>query len=225
MMRPVTRRPLAAVSGLVGALVVGGVAQTFLWRWGLDGVGSVVGSQFTWVLLTFAVAWAWAEGRLLPGVAAGALTGLALVVSYYATQWLVDGRHAATEQFTDTGGLAWTVAAVGGGAVMGILGAMAGQARPSRARWRAVGITTPAVLVGAGPLLWLATQAEHLQVARVLWAAVVFGLVALALLAVAVRVCGPVASLQGLVVSAALGLAALGALLVLQTGGWLYLTF
>lgn len=213
-----------AVTGLLGAVFVGGISQTFLWRWGLEDVGSVTGSQFMWVLLAFGVSWAWARGRLAPGVAAGAVTGLALISSYYATQWLADGQHAATAQFSGTGGLAWSLSAILGGAVLGVLGALAGVDDPSMARWKAVGITTPAVVVGVGPLLWLVSQGDHLQVTRLLVAAGVFGLVAAVLVLVAIRACGPVASLQGMAVSVGLGLAALGGLLVLQTGGWLYLT-
>src|SRR3954452_1199126 len=108
------RRDVIATGAVVGAVVVGGISQTYLWRWGFDGLGNVLGSQFTWVLLTFAVAWAWARGRPLSGAAAGALTGSALIASYYATQWLADGRHAALAQLTKAGGFAWTAASIGG---------------------------------------------------------------------------------------------------------------
>jgi hypothetical protein len=224
-MRSVTRRTSVAALGLLGALFAGGVSQTFLWRWGLDGVSTVTDSQFLWVLLTFGVAWGWAEGRLAHGAAAGGLTGLALIASYYAMQWLADGRHAALAQFSKTGGLAWTVAAVGGGAVMGLCGALAGMDARERPRLKALGITIPAVIVGAGPVLWVLVGGAYLEPSRLLPAVVVFVLAGVALLVVAIRTCGPLAAAQAVAVSATCGAAALGALLVLQTQGWLYLTF
>ncbi|MEZ5097757.1 MAG: hypothetical protein R2731_17760 [Nocardioides sp.] len=36
-----------------------------------------------------------------------------LIASYYATQWLASGAHAALAQLTKTGGLAWATASVG----------------------------------------------------------------------------------------------------------------
>ncbi len=59
-----TRRGGVAALGLLGALLIGGVSQSFLWRWGLGGVSNVTDSQFMWVLLIFGVAWGWAEGRV-----------------------------------------------------------------------------------------------------------------------------------------------------------------
>jgi hypothetical protein len=210
---------------LLAALLVGGVSQTFFWRWGLDGLSNVTGSQFLWVLLTFGVAWGWAEGRLGQGAAAGALTGLALIVSYYLTQWVADGRHAALSQFSKSGGTAWTVAAVGGGAVMGLCGALASMDARTHPRLKAFGITTPAVVAGAGPVLWVLAEGMFLEPARLLPAVVVFAVAGLALLVVAVRACGALAAVQALAISAAIGAGALGVLLVLQTQGWLYLTF
>lgn len=220
-----TRRTSVAALGLLGALLAGGVSQTFLWRWGLDGVSHVTNSQFLWVLLTFGVAWGWAEGLLGQGAAAGALTGLALIASYYMTQWLADGRHAALAQFSKTGGMAWTVAAVGGGAAMGLCGALAGMDARERPRLKAIGITIPAVIVVAGPVLWVLAGGAYLDPSRLLPAVGVFVLAGVVLLVVAVRTCGPLAVVQGVAISATCGAAALGALLVLQTQGWLYLTF
>jgi len=219
------REGVVAALGLAGAALCGGVAQTFLWRWGADSLAAVLGSQFTWVLLTFAVSWAAARGRVGTGVAAGALTGLALIVSYYATQWLADGRHAALSQFTGTGGTAWTLAAVGGGAAMGVFGALAGRDAEQSPRLKALGISTPAVIVGAGAPLWLLYFEGSLGAARLLPAVVVFVAAGAALLLAAVRSCGLGPSLQGLVVSLGFAAAALGALMFLQTQGWLYLTF
>lgn len=220
-----THRSRVAALGLLGAVFVGGVSQTYLWRWGLDGLSDVTGSQFLWALLAFGVAWGWAGGRLGPGAAAGAVTGLALIVSYYATQWLADGRHAALSQFSKTGGVAWTLAAVGGGAVMGLCGALAGMRARDKPRLKALGITTPAVIVGAGPVLWVVVSGAYLDPARLLPAVAVFVLAGVALLVVAVRACGPAAAVQAAVVSVAVGAAALVTLLFLQIHGWLYLTF
>jgi hypothetical protein len=210
---------------LLGALLVGGVSQTFLWRWGLDGLSNVTDSQFLWVLLTFGVACGWAQGRLGQGAAAGALTGLALIVSYYLTQWVADGRHAALSQFSKTGGTAWTLAAVGGGAVMGLCGALASMDARTHPRLKALGITTAAVVAGVGPVLWVLVEGTYLQPSRLLPAVIVFALAGAALLVVAARSCGTLASVQALAISAALGAVALGVLLVLQTQGWLYRTF
>ena len=219
-----TRRGGAVAWGLLGALLVGGVSQTFLWRWGLGGLSQVTGSQFMWVLLVFGVAWGWAEGRLDHGAAAGGVTGLALIASYYATQWAADGRHAAWAQFSKTGGVEWTLAAVGGGAVIGLFGALASMPGHERPRRKALGVTTPAVIVGGGPALWILANGDHLGPARLTAAVGVFALAGVAMLLYAVRTCGLAASTQALAISIGLGATALGALWWLQTQGWLYLT-
>jgi hypothetical protein len=221
----VTRRGGAVVLGLPAALLVGGVSQAYFWRWGLSGLSTVAGSQFTWVLLAFAVAWAWAQGRVGPGVAAGGVTGLALIASYYAMQWLVDGRHSAVAQFSKTGGVAWTVAGVGGGAVVGIFGALAGMSDRERPRLKAIGLATPAVILGAGPVLWILTNGDSLGPSRLIPASAVFVLAGGLMLVHAVRTCGPLACVQALVVAGAAGAVALVGLLWLQTHGSLYLTF
>ncbi len=216
---------MTVVSALAGALLLGGASQAFLGRWGHDGLAAVAGSQFAWVLLTFGVAWGWADGRVPAGAAAGALTGLALIVSYYAMQWAVDGRHSAVAQFSKSGGPAWTVAAVGGGAVIGVLGALAGRPAGDRPLLKALGMTTPAVIVGAGPVLWLVVNGAYLPRSSRLPAVAVFMLAGAALLVTAVRTCGARASIQAVGLSLVLGAAALALLLGLQTTGWLYLTF
>jgi hypothetical protein len=225
-MRFVTRRQVvAAPLGLMGALFVGGFSQAFLWRWGFEGLADVTGSQFMWVLLTFGVAWGWAGGRLGRGVIAGLLTGLALIASYYVFQWVADGRHAAIAQFSGTGGVAWTLAAMGGGALIGLFGALASMETRERPRLKAVGITTPALIVGVGPPLWLLVNGQYLDTARLLPAIVVFVIVGAALFLVTFRTCGPIVSMQALAVSFGFGAAALAGLWMLQTHGWLYLTF
>lgn len=220
-----TRCGAVVSGGLVGALLVGGVSQTLLWRWGLGGLATVTGSQFTWMLLAFGVAWAWAGGRVPRGAAAGGGTGLALIVSYYCLQWAADGRHAALAQFSKTGGVAWTLSAIGGGAVIGVFGALASMDGRARPRTKALGIATPAVIVIGGPTLWLLASGGHLAPARLVPAAAVFVLAGGALLLHAVRTCGSIASVQALGLSIGTGALALVGLLWLQTHGWLYLTF
>lgn len=220
-----TRRRGVVIVGVLGALLIGGVSQAFLWRWGLSGVSNVTDSQFAWVLLSFGIAWGWAEGRVGRGVCAGAATGLALIVSYYLMQAVADGRYSAVTQFSRSDGIVWAVAAVGGGALMGLFGALAslgGQDRPLR---KAVGIATPAVIVGAGPVVWIATHGQSLELSRLLSAAAVFLLVGAGLLVYALRTCGPRAFIQALAVSIGISATALAGLLWLQTHGWLYLTF
>ncbi|MGZ4467897.1 MAG: hypothetical protein ACXVW2_02815 [Nocardioidaceae bacterium] len=221
----VTRRGGAVVLGLLGALLIGGVSQAFLWRWGLGSLSNVTDSQFTWVLLTFGVAWGWAEGRVGQGAGAGGVTGLALIVSYYAVQWVADGRHSAIAQFSKAGGPAWTLAAIGGGAVMGLFGALASMDGRERPRRKALGVATPALIVGVGPALWILTNDRSLEPSRLMPAAAVFVLVGAVLLLYTVRTCGPVATIQALAVSVGIGVTALVGLLWLQTHGWLYLTF
>jgi hypothetical protein len=221
----VTRRGGVVVLGLLGALLIGGVSQAFLWRWGLGGLSNVTGSQFMWVLLAFSVAWGWADGRVDQGAAAGGVTGLTLIASYYAMQWVADGRHSALAQFSKTGGVAWTLAAVGGGAVIGLFGALASMDGRERPKLKALGVATPAVIVGVGPALWLLTNGRYLEPSRLLPAAAVFMLAGGGLLLYTVRACGPAASTQALAISVGIGAVALAGLLWLQTHGWLYLTF
>jgi hypothetical protein len=178
-----------------------------------------------WVLLAFSVAWGWAEGRVALGAAAGGMTGLALIASYYAMQWVADGRHSALAQFFKTGGVEWTLAAIGGGAVIGLFGALASMNGRERPRLKALGVATPAVIVGVGPALWILTNGHSLDPSRLIPAAAVFVLAAGALLLYALRTCGPIASIQALAISVGIGAIALAGLLWLQTHGWLYLTF
>ena len=182
-------------------------------------------SQFTWVLLTFGVAWGWAEGRLDRGAASGGLTGLGLITSYYAMQWLADGSHSAIAQFSKADGLAWTSAAVGGGAVMGLFGALASMNGRERPRRKALGVATPAVIVGVGPALWILSNSRSLEPSRLLPAAGVFVVSGILLLVYAIRTCGATASLQALAVAVGVGATALVGLLWLQFNGFLYLTF
>ena len=220
-----TRRGWVVVLGVLGALLVGGVSQAFLWRWGLGGLGNLTDSQFMWALFTFGVGWGWAEGRVGQGAFAGGVTGLALIASYYAMQWLADGPHSATAQFSKSGGLTWTLAAMGGGALMGLFGGLASTSRHERPRLKALGLATPAVIVGVGPGLWILTSYRYSEPSRLLPTAVVFLLVGVVLLVCAVRMCGPSRAIQALAVSTGIGAVALSGLLWLQVHRWLYLTF
>jgi hypothetical protein len=211
--------------GLLGAFLIGGVSQAFLWRSTFEALTYVTNSQFSWVLLTFGVAWAFAEGRVRAGVAAGSLTGLGLIISYYAMQWVADGRHSALAQFSKTGGVAWTVAAVGGGALMGLFGGLASMKARERPRMKALGITTPAVIVGVGPATWILVNSAYLDVSRSLPAVAVFVLVGASLVLVAARTCGRTASIQAVAIAVGISTVALAGLLILETNGWLYLTF
>lgn len=139
-------------------------------------------------------------------------------------QWVADGRHAALAQFSKTGGVEWTLAASGGGAVIGLFGALASMNGRERPRRKALGVATPAVVVGVGPALWILTSGDHLNPDRLTPAVVVFALAGGAMLLYAARTCGVVASTQALTVSVGLGATALVGLLWLQTHGWLYLT-
>ena len=220
-----TRRGGAAALGLLGAFLVGGVSQAFLRRSDFDALASVTNSQFMWVLLTFGVAWAFADGRVGAGVAAGSLTGLCLITNYYAVQWVADGRHSAVAQFSKTGGVAWTFAAICGGALMGLFGGLASMKTRERSRMKALGITTAAVIIGLGPTVWVLVNTDSLDISRLVPAVAVFTLLGATLLLVAIRTCGPTASIQALAVSVGTGAAALAGLLILETNGWLYLTF
>jgi hypothetical protein len=221
----VTRRGGVVVLGVLGALLIGGVSQAFLWRWGFDGLADVTGSQFMWVLLTFGVAWGWADARLRRGALAGGATGLALIVSYYAMQGVADGSHSALSQFSKSSGVAWAVAAIGGGAVMGLFGALASSSGQDRPRLKALGLATPALIVGVGPALWIVINGSYLEPSRLWTAAAVFVVAGILLLAHAVRTCGANACLQATAVAAAVGATALGGLMWLQLDGLLYLTF
>jgi hypothetical protein len=206
------------------AILIGGVAQTFVWRWGLDGVTKVTNSQFAWALLCFVVALAWARGRVSSGMGAGGLTGVGLISSYYGVQWFADGWHSAASQFAGTYGFAWTVAATGGGALVGLLGGLAGSSAEVHPTRKAVGLSTTALLVGLGPLAWFKINGDLLHQDGI-WVAITFyGAVGAGLGALALWKCGLAPFLRGLAVGALASLVALAGLLVLQ-GSVLYTTF
>lgn len=206
------------------AILIGGVAQTYVWRWGLDGVTKVTNSQFAWALLCFVVALAWARGRVASGIVVGGLTGLGLISSYYGAQWFADGWHSAASQFAGTFGFAWTVAATGGGALVGLLGGLAGSSAEAHPTRKAVGLSTMALLFGLGPLAWFKINGDVLHLDGI-WVAITFyGAIGVGLGAFALWKCGVAAFLRGLALGALTSLAALAGLLVLQ-GTVLYTTF
>jgi hypothetical protein len=225
IMSAMTRRRIAVIAGAaLCAVLIGGVAQTYGWRWGAEGLTKVTNSQFGWTLLCFVVAWAWARGRVASGLAAGGLTGLGLIASYYCVQWFADGWHAAASQFTGTYGFAWTVAATGGGALVGGLGALAGSSAERQPTRKALGLSTAALVVGLGPLAWLVANGDVLHKDG-MWVALMFyGAVGLSLGIFALWKCGIAPFLRGLSLGALTSSVALASLLVLQ-GTVLYTTF
>lgn len=216
-----SRRSLVVVTATAGAVAIGGLAQTLLWRLGSEWLTAITNSQFAWALFCFLIAWWWSGGRLTAGVAAGALTGLGLITSYYVVQWLVDGRHAAVDQFVDARGIAWTAATLMGGAVMGLLGGLASSARDPR---RAFGRVAAAGVVGCGPLFWFLLNRDLFPPETI--AAVVFYLaVGVGLIVVALRSSGARSTVKGGLIAVVVVAALLGTLQVLQRTGALYLTF
>lgn len=209
--------------GALGALIVGGVAQAVVWRWDIDWLTAVTNSQFLWVLLCFLVAWGWSRGQVLPGIAAGAATGLALIASYYGMQWLVDGRSSAVGQFTDSRGVAWTAASVVGGAGVGLFGALAACPAVTRPRRKAFGLVSAALILAGGPATWLATRSQLAPEGAAI-AAATYGCVAAALLWVALRRCGAREAIRGGALAAIVAALVLATLFVLQNS-LLYLTY
>lgn len=214
---------MIAVSVLC-AVFIGGVAQTYAWRWGVDGVTKVTNSQFAWMLLCFLVALGWARGRVSSGMVAGALAGLGLIASYYCVQWFADGWHSAASQFGDTYGLAWTLSATGGGALIGSVGALAGSSAEVQPTRKAFGLSTAALVVGLGPLGWFMTNGDVLHKDGI-WVAIAFyGAVGLLLGLLALWKCGIASFMRGLAWGTAACSVVLAGLLVLQSTV-LYTTF
>ena len=217
-------RRTALISVAAGAVLLGGVTQAYAWRWGMEPLAKVVNTQFAWTLLCFVAAWGWARGRVLSGMAAGALTGLGLIASFYLLQWLASGWHAAESQFVHSSGPAWVIASVGGGAVIGILGALASCSPQERPIHKALGLSTAALIVGLGPLTWFVINGESLHRDWNWVATGFYGTVGLILLTLALRLCGISSFLRGLALAAVGSAAALGSLLILQSTV-LYTTF
>lgn len=224
-MSTMTRRRTALIAGAaLCAVLIGGVAQTYVWRWGPEGVTKVTNSQFAWAFLCFVVALASARGRVSAGMIAGGLTGLGLIGSYYCVQWFADGWHSAASQFTGTYGFAWTVGATGGGAMVGVLGAFAGSSAEVQPTRKALGLSTAALLVGLGPLAWYLINGDVLNEDGIGVAIGFYGLVGLLLAVFALWKCGIAPFLRGLALGALTSSVALAVLVVLQ-GTVLYTTF
>ena len=216
-------RTATASLGALGAFITGGVAQAVVWRWDIDWLTAVTTSQFLWVLLCFLVAWGWSRGHILPGIAAGAARGLALISSYYGMQWLMDGRSSAVEQFTDSRGVAWAAASVVGGAGVGLFGAMAASPAVTRPRRKAFGLVSAALILAGGPATWLATRSQLAPEGAAI-GAVTYGCVGAALLWVSLRQCGARQAIRGGALAAVVAATVLATLFVLQNS-LLYLTY
>lgn len=217
MMVDVTRLRMSVIAGgAVCAVLLGGVAQAYAWRSGSHELTQITNSQFGWILLCFVVAFAWAPGAVVPGIVAGAATGLSLSVSYYAVQWLADGWVSASSQFVSSSGVAWTASATIGGALIGGLAAMAGSSADHHPARSALGLTTAALGVGLGPLALSATKSGVLD-EKGAWAAIIFyGMVGLLLGFFALWRCGATAFLRGLAGGVVASALVLISLLVLE---------
>lgn len=214
---PVQTRRLSVVLGAsVGALLIGGVAQAYAWRWGADWLVKVTNSQFAWLLLCFVVAAAWTGRRRWSGALAGALTGLGLIASYYAVQWLADGWESASSQFSSSFGLAWSIAAIAGGGLAGALGSLASASADHHPVRSAFALSTAALLTGLGPLASSVASAGRLT-ADGMWVAIAFyASIGAGLLVIALRRYGIGAFLRGLALAAPVSSALLAALFLLQ---------
>lgn len=207
---------------LLAAFLIGGVAQAWLWRLGVDALTAPLSSQFAWAVVLFAAGWA-APRRSKWAVAAGAVTGLVLIGSYYLCQALADGAGSATAQFTKSRGPGWVAATVVVGAALGLLGGWSARTaeRPVRG---AFALLTMAAALAGGPLLLVALYGANLpSTARVVIPVVYVGVgLGLALHAVR-RVPRPqlLRGAAGAVIAAAIGLA----VLVLLMTRVLYRTF
>ncbi len=117
----------AAVTGYAVAL---GVLSADGWRWNAV-LGAVAGLQALWVL------GAWGSGRWLSagrtgrGATLGAAFGTLAIATYYVYEALAHTLHAATAQL-GASGVFWVPAAIVGGSVAGVVGALA--ARPPTGR-------------------------------------------------------------------------------------------
>lgn len=210
------QRVCVIVGGAVCAVLLGGVAQAYAWRWGSHELTQITNNQFGWILLCFIVAFAWARGAVLSGVAAGAAVGFGLSASYYGVQWIADGWISASSQFVSSSGVAWTASATIGGALVGGLGALAGSPVDSQPARSALGLTTAALGVGLGPLALSATKSGVLDEEGA-WAAIIFyGAVGVLLAVFAVWRCGSTAFVRGLAGGAVASSLVLVSLLVLE---------
>jgi hypothetical protein len=213
-------RALALV--LAAAFLVGGVAQAWLWRLGIEPLTAVLNTQFAWAVVLYAAGWA-APRRTRWAALAGAATGVVLIGAYYLCQALADGAGSATAQFTKSRGPAWVIATIAVGAVLGVLGGWSARAadRPVRAGF---GLLTMAAAVGLGPLVLVELYAGGVPgISRVL-VPVVYGALGLALAAHAVRRVPRDSLARGAAAAVVAGAAGLGVLVLLMTRV-LYRTF
>lgn len=216
------RRALGPTLVLVAAFVIGGVAQTWLWWLDIEVLAAPLNSQFAWAVVLFAAGWV-APRRTAWAVAAGAVTGAALIGSYYLCQALADGTDAATSQFTRARGAGWVAASILVGAALGLLGGWSARSheRPVRG---AFGLLTTAAAVGLGPLSLVAVYGTLIPSTARIVIPVVFGLVGIGLVAHAVRNVPPRPLVRGACVATVASVVGLSILVLLMTRV-LYTTF
>lgn len=207
---------------LLAAVLVGGVAQAWLWRLGIEPLTAVLNTQFAWACLLYAAGWA-APRRTGWSALAGAVTGVVLIGSYYLCQALADGARSATDQFTDARGPAWVVATVGVGTVLGVLGGWSARTtdRPVRAGF---GLLTMAAALVLGPVLLVGLYGGDVPTISRLVVPAVYGVLGLALAVHAVRRVPRDCLARGAAAAVVAGAAGLGVLVLLMTRV-LYRTF
>ena len=113
-------------------------------------------------------------------------------------------------------GFAWTLAAAGGGALIGSLGALAGSSAEVHPTRKALGLSTAALVVGLGPVAWIITNGDVLHQDGT-WVAITFyGEVGLLLGILALWTCGIASFMRGLALGAVACAVVLAGLLALQ---------
>lgn len=170
---------------LLAAFLVGGVAQAWLWRLGVEPLTAVVNTQFAWAVILYAAGWA-APRRTRWAALTGAVTGAVLIGGYYLCQALADGTGSATAQFAKSHGVAWVVATIAVGIVLGVLGGWSARAgdRPVRA---AFALFTMAAALVLGPLLLVGLYGGEVSATSRLVVPVAYGVIGVALALHAVR--------------------------------------
>jgi hypothetical protein len=213
-------RALALV--LLAAFLVGGVAQAWLWRLGIEPLTAVVNTQFAWATVVYAAGWA-APRRTRRAALAGAAAGAVLIGRYYLCQALADGTGSATAQFAKSRGVAWVVATVAVGMVLGVLGGWSARTRDRPVRAGFALLTMAAALV-LGPLLLVGLYGGDVVAASRVVVPVVYGAIGLALTLHAVRRVPRHCLARGGAAAVVAGAAGLGLLVLLMTRV-LYRTF
>lgn len=207
---------------LVAAFLIGGVAQAWLWRLGVEPLTSVLNTQFAWALVLYAAGWA-APRRTVWAVASGALAGAVLIGSYYLCQALADGTSSATDQFAKSRGPAWVAATILVGAGLGLLGGWSARAAERPVRGGFALLTMAAALV-LGPVVLVGLYGGDLPATSRLVVPVVYGVVGLGLALVALRRVPRASLVRAAAAASVAGAVGLGLLVLLMTRV-LYRTF